>query len=374
VRPGTKRRIEAVVYLLAVPLLYLGYKFVSLQALESGPAQTGQASLASLQTVTRRRVLAPRRGEIMATDGTAIAVTLDEYAVCANPRAVKEKEKMARLVAQAIGGSQEEYLQLLNKIEGPDGKPNYYVRLAKRVDESLVQKLKEMMKSPPDATRNAKAIRRRFWEPITFEPTPRRNYPLGEFASQLIGFTTNTGSGADGLEWAMNDELGGKPGELVAHVDARGRPVPGFVEEMRPSSPGRSIVTTIDPEIQADTDAALRELHQKYKPNFASAVVMRPRTGEIVAMSTAPSFDPNKRPENIAEVATNRALTFAYEPGSTFKIITAAAAVDNVNNWRGHSFTCNGIGDVGGRPMRCWVNFPRVFATVVTLRCMALRG
>jgi cell division protein FtsI/penicillin-binding protein 2 len=83
---------------------------------------------------------------------------------------------------------------------------------------------------------------------------------------------------------------------------------------------------------------------------------MRPRTGEIVAMSTAPSFDPNKRPKNIAEVATNRALSLVYEPGSTFKVVTAAAAVENVPDWRKHSFMCNGIADVGGRPMRCWVN------------------
>ncbi|HEX8236315.1 MAG TPA: penicillin-binding protein 2 [Abditibacteriaceae bacterium] len=356
VRPGTKRRIEGVVYFLAVPLLFLGYRFVKLQALENRAPQDGTTSALGLQTATRRRVIMPRRAEILAADGTAMAVTLDEYAVCANPRAVKEKEKMARLIAQAIGGSQDEYLQLLNKTTHADGSANYYVRLAKRVDESLVKKLKEMMKSPPDATRASRAIRRKFWEPITLEPTPRRNYPLGEFASQLIGFTTNDGQGADGLEYAWNKELGGKPGEVVAQVDTRNRPVPGFVQEWRAPSPGRSIVTTIDPNIQSDTDATLREIYKKYKPNFASAIVMRPRTGEIVAMSTAPSFDPNKRPKNIAEVATNRGLSFVYEPGSTFKIITAAAAVENVPDWRSHSFMCNGIDNVGGRPMRCWVN------------------
>jgi cell division protein FtsI/penicillin-binding protein 2 len=356
VRPGTKKRIEGMVYFLALPLLFLGYRFVSLQALENRTPQEGGTTAVGLQVSTHTRVIQPRRAEFLAADGTAMAVTLDEYAVCANPRAIKEKEKMARLIAQAIGGSQDEYLQLLNKTTHANGTPNYYVRLAKRVDESLVKKLKELRQSPPDATRASRAIRRKFWEPITFEPTPRRNYPLGEFASQLIGFTTNSGQGADGIEYAWNKELSGQPGKVVAQVDSRKRPVPGFVEELNPPTPGYSIVTTIDPEIQADTDATLRELYTKYKPNFASAIVMRPRTGEIVAMSTAPSFDPNKRPTNIAEVATNRALSLVYEPGSTFKVVTAAAAVEKVPDWRKHSFMCNGIADVGGRPMRCWVN------------------
>jgi cell division protein FtsI/penicillin-binding protein 2 len=186
-----KKRIEGMVYFLALPLLFLGYRFVSLQALENRTPQEGATTAAGLQISTHTRVIQPRRAEILAADGTAMAVTLDEYAVCANPRAIKEKQKMARLIAQAIGGSQDEYLQLLNKTTHADGTPNYYVRLAKRVDESLVKKLKELRQSPPDATRASRAIRRKFWEPITFEPTPRRNYPLGEFASQLIGFTTN---------------------------------------------------------------------------------------------------------------------------------------------------------------------------------------
>lgn len=82
---------------------------------------------------------------------------------------------------------------------------------------------------------------------------------------------------------------------------------------------GRTLVTTLDPEIQAAAQETMNELVKKYKPNFATAIVMRPQTGEIVAMVTAPSYDLNKRPKNVVELATNRCTQFAYEPGSLSK-------------------------------------------------------
>jgi cell division protein FtsI/penicillin-binding protein 2 len=115
-------------------------------------------------------------------------------------------------------------------------------------------------------------------------------------------------------------------------------------------------VTTIDAQIQADTDDAMNRLVKQFKPNFATAIVLRPRTGEIVAMSTAPAFDLNHRPRNIVDLATNRCLSYAYEPGSTFKIITASAAIENVPDWQKYSFTCNGVQQVGKHSMHCWIS------------------
>src|SRR5690606_15865877 len=127
----------------------------------------------------------------------------------------------------------------------------------------------------------------------------------------------------------------------------------GFVREQIEPVAGRSLVTTLDPVIQASAQATMEELVKQYKPNFATAIVMRPQTGEIVAMVTAPAFDLNKKPDNVVELATNRCTQFAYEPGSTFKIITAAAAIENVPDWKSHSFTCNGVQRVGKHNMHC---------------------
>jgi len=348
VRPATQRRIETAFYLLMLPLLALGGKLVFLQGVNGGAQTTDFVR-------EKTKILPARRADILAADGTAMAVTLDEYTICANPRAIKQKEKMARLLAENLGGDAEKYAVLLNKIQKPDGSPNFYVRLAKNVDEARVEKLKKRM-GPQSAKEKARVRleRRAFWSAISFESSPRRAYPVGDFASQLVGFTAGSGRGVVGLENSFNAELGGEPGEITSQVDGNGRPIPGFVGKWRQPVNGQTVVTTIEPEIQADADATLRDLVKKYKPNFAVALVMRPKTGEIVAMSTAPSFDLNKRPKDISQVATNRVTQFAYEPGSTFKVITAAAAIENVPDWQSKSFVSSGAEKVGRHVIHDW--------------------
>ncbi|HVF11014.1 MAG TPA: penicillin-binding protein 2 [Abditibacteriaceae bacterium] len=356
---STQRRIEGTFYVLLMPLFFLLARLVQLQALPAPP----HAGLdVGPEIFTQREVLKAPRGQILAADLTSLTVTLDEYTVAANPRAVVQKEKMAKRIALAIGGNPDDYGRLLQKTVRSDGKKNYYVRLAQHVDGDRIEKLRALMGPPKkkkgekDETRTARTFRKKFWEPLSLEPTPRRQYPLGNFASQLIGFTRDDGHGADGLEAAWNRQLAGTDGVVISQVDTQRRPVPGFVKKWIEPKAGRSIVTTIDAQIQADTDAALHRLVQQYRPNFATAIVLRPRTGEIVAMSTAPAFDLNHRPANIVELATNRCLSFAYEPGSTFKIITAAAAVEKVPGWQKYCFTCNGVQRVGKHSMHCWIS------------------
>lgn len=353
---STRKRIEWTFYGLLIAFFFLAGRMVQLQAGSLGARSDED------EVFTKTQRLPASRGQILAADGTALAVTLNEYDVCANPRGVEEKDKprLAKLLVETLGGDEAEYSQALEKTTREDGKKNYYVQLARRVDETRIQKLRTLMvPSKSDLkkeTRIERAARKAFWSPITLEPTPHRNYPLGNFAPQLIGFTTAKGAGVDGLERAWNKELSGTDGEVVSQVDAQGRPVPGFVQEWREPVAGKTIVTTIDPEIQSGAQQVLDDLQRKFKPNFATAIVMRPSTGEVVAMVNTPSFDLNRRPKNVVDLATNRCLQYAYEPGSTFKIITASAAVENVTDWQSHSFTCNGIDNVGGKPMRCWVN------------------
>lgn len=355
---NTQRRIEWTFYLLLAPLFLLAGRLMILQGLPGHhPTKAGLP----VEIFTLHKTLPAQRGQVLATDGTALAVTLNEFDVCANPRAIRDKEKMARRLAETIGGAEQGYLDLLSKTTHSDGKPNFYVHLARHVDAERIDKLRTLMgPQGKTETRVARGLRKKFWKPISLEATPRRQYPLSNFASQLIGFTTNAGHGADGLEKAWDKDLAGTNGEVVSQADAMGRPVPGLVHEWRGPMSGHTIVTTIDPQIQADTDDVMNRLVQKYTPNFATAIVMRPRTGEIVAMTTAPSFDLNNRPQDIVDLATNRCVNFAYEPGSTFKIITASAAVETVPNWRSRSFYCAGAQMVGKRMMHCWIShFPQ---------------
>jgi cell division protein FtsI/penicillin-binding protein 2 len=337
---------------MAVMCFFAG-RMVQLQAMNRTGAAEGKDEM-----FVQRQILAAPRGQILAADGTALAVTANEYDIAVNPRAVSDKGKMAGLLAQTLGGSSGEYSQSLQKTTRANGTKNYYVRVARHVDEERVDKLRALMLPPKNGkeSRDQRTARKAFWEAVTLEPTPRRQYPLGNFAAQLIGFTTAAGKGVDGLERAWNKELSGSPGEIVSQVDAQGRPVPGLVRQETEPVAGRTLVTTLDPEIQAAAQETMEELVKKYKPNFATAIVMRPKTGEIVAMVTAPAFDLNTRPKNVVELATNRNMQFAYEPGSTFKIITAAAAIERVPDWQSHSFYCNGVQQVGKHNMHCWIN------------------
>lgn len=343
---GTRARIEGTFYLLALALVVLTARLVWLQTSGEPPKKLEKPVVLTS---------APRRADILARDGTALAVTLDEYTIVANPRGIKQKDKMARLIASAIGGDEQTYLQLLQKTERPGGKPNYYVRLAKRVSKDHIDKLKALQKTQ-GLTKIGRRQRREFWAPISWEATPRRHYPLKNVACQLVGYTTPDGRGATGLEAAWNSELSGKAEEVTSQVDSFDRPVPMFIENWKPPVAGRTIVTTIDRQIQAACDEALVKMLAQYKPQLATALVLDPRTGEILAMSNAPSFDLNNPNASTNGLTSNRCLQYTYEPGSTFKIITAAAAVESVPDWRNHSFYCGGAQQVGKHLMHCWIS------------------
>lgn len=348
---GTRSRIEGTFYVLAFLMVGLAGRLVWLQASSEPPKRLEKAITLKAE---------PRRADILARDGTALAVTLDEYTIAANPRGIKEKDKMARLIAQAIGEDQTQIRALLNKTERgvtPDGKPkpNYYVKLAKRVSKEHLDALKKLQ-NLKGLSKNAKRLRREFWAPVSWEATPRRHYPLKNAACQLIGYTTPNGRGATGLEAAWNAELSGKPEEVVSQVDAADRPVPMFISDWKPPVQGRTIVTTLDRQIQATCDEALARMLKSFKPQLATAIVLDPRTGEVLAMSSAPTFDLNNPGVGTIGLTSNRCLQYAYEPGSTFKIITASAAVENVPDWRQHSFYCAGSQMVGNHNMHCWIS------------------
>ncbi len=346
-----RRRIEASCYAFVIPVALLAGRMVQLQAFAGPRAQAAGAPI-----FTKSQVIPARRAQILATDGTALAVTLNEYNVCVNPRAVKsaDKPELARILAASLGGDQSKYLQELSRVERPDGKPNRYVRLATRVDENRIDRLTARMKPPRDEGRKERRARRDFWAPVTLEASARRHYPLGAFAPQVIGFTGTRGGGRYGIEKAWNDDLAGRDGQVVSQVDAQDRPIPGFVASRTAPVAGRAVVTTLDPEIQAAVDSTLADLQAKFKPNFATAIVMRPQTGEILAMSTSLVFDLNKKPADVAELVTNRCIDFAYEPGSTFKLITASAAVENLADWRTKQVYVTGEEKLGRNTIHDW--------------------
>ncbi len=160
---------------------------------------------------------------------------------------------------------------------------------------------------------------------VHIQQEPKRYYPNGSLAAHLLGFVGLDNVGLGGVEQIYNEKITGEPGKLFLEKDSEGKAYEGF--EI-PSNPGQTIVLTIDQSVQFRTEQALASAVEKARAKSGSAIVLDPRTGEILAMATVPTFDPNNVGASPAISRSNWALQNIYEPGSTFKIVAFSAAIE----------------------------------------------
>lgn len=186
---------------------------------------------------------------------------------------------------------------------------------------------------------------------------PQRVYPSGPMAAQVIGFTNSAGAGAEGIEHTFNEVMHGEDGIFRAELDAQRRVIPETRRQTRQARNGKNVYLTVDLTIQSIAEAALAKMTKVYKPQSASAVVMDPRTGEVLAMANYPSFDPNA-PASKANAWRNRAVADLYEPGSTLKTATVAAALNEGCSGRAVCARCAGTERLGKRIVRCVLHRP----------------
>ena len=166
-------------------------------------------------------------------------------------------------------------------------------------------------------------------EQIAYRPETRRVYPNGTLAANLIGWVNEAGDGGGGLEYAANKQLLGTPGQMKIVMDSRRRRANSDVT--KDPLPGHTLVTTIDTRIQHIADEALRQAVIDNNCATGSVVVMDPNTGEILAMSSYPTFDPNEPiKRGTLPNRVNQAIANRFEPGSVFKVITFAAALQTI--------------------------------------------
>ncbi len=184
-------------------------------------------------------------------------------------------------------------------------------------------------------------------------PSARRVALNGELASHLLGYTDIDGTGIEGLERGLDAALRGKPGVLEAEFDGRGRPIPGTTTREQAPQPGDDIVLTIDARLQHDVQNALRAAYEKHRAEAATAIVLDPRTGDILALANYPAYNVNQRGDYSAACRNNRAVTLSYEPGSTLKVITIAAALEENKVSLTSSFYCGGSRQIGGYTIHC---------------------
>lgn len=180
-----------------------------------------------------------------------------------------------------------------------------------------------------------------------------RRYPGGPLAAHVLGAVGSECQGIDGLEYLFDDELSGSSGRRVVRVDGKRRPVWIRPGDCRPSADGHLLVLTLDLTIQMFVEETLRETVERFRARGATAIVMDPQTGAVLALANYPSFDPARYGEADAYDRRNRALTDPYEPGSTFKCFVASAALEAGVVRPGERIFChNGLHYIRGRRLR----------------------
>ncbi len=172
---------------------------------------------------------------------------------------------------------------------------------------------------------------------IHFQKEPKRFYPKRELAAQVLGYVGTDDQGLSGLEREFNDQLQGKPGKLMISVDARKR---WFASVEKESEPGENLVLTIDQNIQYIAERELERAMEETKAIAGTVVVENPHTGEILALTNRPTFNPNNRKEIHPESMKDRAVSDIYEPGSTFKMVTISAGLEEKVTRPDEMFDC----------------------------------
>lgn len=288
------------------------------------------------------RVVQSPRGAILDRNGRELAVSLMMKSLFIDPNSVRDAADVARKLAPLVGLTEDEILRDIDQ-----GGGFVWVKHYLNTDEiAAVRKL----------------IRGEEYICLGFKDEPKRSYPNDELAANVLGFVGTDDIGLDGIEQAYDDMIKGAHVESFIQTDnVSDRPILGsiFAKKSYSGEQCKTIELTLDYAIQFMVEEALEEAVAETNPLSVTAVVMNPKTGEVLAMASRPSYDPNHFEDYPMEAWKNRSVSFIYEPGSTFKSIAAAAALEEgvvtpdkwfvdpgyimvserrIQNWNGESF------------------------------------
>ena len=253
----------------------------------------------------RETILVPAgRGTIFDRTGVQLAIGEQTTTVYADPHELTEPRRVAVAAQHLLGADANQlFPQLMNKRRSFV----YVARFAKPTD--------------------AAAFMKKGFAGVNSYPEEKRTYPQGTVASQVVGFAGTDNKGLAGLEVQYDKRLSGRPGKQIVVRDPFGRAID--VISSTPERDGSDLFTTIDHNIQANAELVLRQTVAQWGARGATAVVLDPTTGAVLAMAQAPGFDANKASRTPFDVQRNRAVTDTYEPGSTFKLVTIAGALSS---------------------------------------------
>ncbi|MCL2798132.1 MAG: penicillin-binding transpeptidase domain-containing protein [Firmicutes bacterium] len=274
------------------------------------------------------------RGKIKDAAGNILVDNKDVFTVYARPRAVTDKPYTAAALAGVLDLDEHKLLERI-------GSRVSEVTVKRKIDEAQAQVLRKL--ALPG---------------VYLTPDTERNYPYGASLSKVLGFTNIDNVGQNGLEGYYDTYLKGTDGFAYTNTDLTGREIDSTRTRYVPAIPGCSVTLSVDKSIQSFADFAVASAIYEWKAKAASMLIMDVTDGGIVAMSAMPSFDLNEPPRSdidlLNALSKNSMIVDVFEPGSTFKIFTTAAAIENKCVSERDSFYCRGYHVVDGQRIRCW--------------------
>ncbi|MEG6521881.1 stage V sporulation protein D [Desulfotomaculum sp. 1211_IL3151] len=272
-----------------------------------------------------------KRGSIMDRNGNELVTSVSADSIYAIPNHIEKPDQVASQIAPLLGMDVEQVKKIITK-------KSRFEWIKRKVDFEASQKIKDLK-----------------IEGIGFAEESRRYYKQETLAPHILGFTGTDNQGLMGMEAAFEEELKGIPGRIVIEHDAAGREIPQALHQYISPTQGNNLVLTLDQTIQHFVERELDKIVATYNPKMAVIIVMEPKTGKILALGNRPTFNPNKWREVPQSVwDRNPAVWYNYEPGSTFKIITASSALEENTVKVGDRFYDPGFYQVADRKIRCW--------------------
>ncbi len=276
----------------------------------------------------------PKRGEIVDREGRVLAFSVDVESIFADPSGVADPVKTARVLCDVLECRDEQR----DRLETNLGTDRLFLWVQRHVSIDTARQVRELD-----------------LEGIWFLKENRRFYPNRELAAHLIGYVGIDNQGLFGLESSHDEEIAGRPGTVLIQTDARNRP---FSRVERPPTAGVTVELTIDKTIQYIAERELRAAVHEHDAAGGSVIVLDPVTGQILALANEPTFNPNTFSLSNVDARRNRAIQDVYEPGSTFKIITASAALEEGVSHPDRQIDTNpGWVSFGARPIRDLRNY-----------------
>lgn len=307
-----QNRIKALIVFFALVVLLFGARLVQVQAV-----QANEYRLKAIDEMSNTKVLPAPRGVITDVNGVAFARSVAAISIVVDQTQISDPQRVANLIAPILGLPAAEVAQsITGKRKWNMVLQNAEPKIWKKLNSTLTEYNSQFPTMSPQRI-------------IGFYPERGyiREYPSGSLIASLIGFVNNAGVGASGIESTFNSLLKGTDGKY-SYANAGGAEIPGSQTEIVPASAGTSIRLTIDRDIQWVAEEAIAKAVKDSGALSGTVIVMDPKTGEILAHATAPTFDPNNTSKVSLVAMRNPSVQDIYEPGSTGKVITVAAAIE----------------------------------------------